>query len=73
MRMAPPYQGLQAGDYVVLALSARFNNRIPRDISGVMQRFSRLPEEVTLAENFMTHPSFLIGSPHSVDSPQKFC
>ena len=53
MRMAPPYQGLQAGDYVVVALSARFNNRIPRDISGVMQRFSRLPEEVNLGENFM--------------------
>ena len=56
MRMAPPYQGLQAGDYVVLALSARFNNRIPRDISGVMQRFSRLPEEVSLAESFMSPP-----------------
>ncbi len=58
MRMAPPYQGLQAGDYVVLALSARFNNRIPRDISGLMQRFSRLPEEVNLAESFMTPPEF---------------
>ena len=58
MRMAPPYQGLQVGDYVVLALSARFNNRIPRDISGVTRRFSRLPEEVVLADEFMELPDY---------------
>lgn len=58
MRMAPAYQGLQVGDYVILALSARFNNRIPRDISGLMQRFSRLPEQVNLAESFMLPPEF---------------
>ena len=56
MRMAPPYQGLQVGEYVVLALSARFNNRIPRDISGLSRRFSRLPEQVNLAEEFMSPP-----------------
>lgn len=63
MRMAPAYQGLQVGDYVVLALSARFNNRIPRDISGLMQRFSRLPEQVNLAESFMTPPELSLWEP----------
>jgi hypothetical protein len=63
MRMAPPYQGLQVGDYVVLALSARFNNRIPRDISGLTQRFSRLPEQVNLAESFMAPPELSSWEP----------
>ncbi len=63
MRMAPAYQGLQVGDYVVLALSARFNNRIPRDISGLMQRFSRIPEQVNLADSFMTPPEYSLWEP----------
>ena len=63
MRMAPPYQGLQVGDYVVLALSARFNNRIPRDVSGLTQRFSRLPEQVNLAERFMAPPELSSWEP----------
>jgi len=56
MRMTPPYSGLQAGDYLVVALSARFNNRIPRDVSGLVSRFGRLPEEVSLVESFMDLP-----------------
>ena len=62
MRMAPPYQGLQVGDYVVVALSARFNNRIPRDIAGLTQRFSRLPEQVNLPE-FMSPPELSYWEP----------
>ena len=58
MRMAPPYQGLQAGDYIVLALNGRFFNRIPRDISGLTQRFSRLPEQVNLADAYMALPDY---------------
>lgn len=63
MRMAPPYQGLQVGDYVVIALAARFNNRIPRNISGLMQRFSRLPEQVNLFDQFMNPPELSFWEP----------
>lgn len=63
MRMTPPYSGLQAGDYLVVALSARFNNRIPRNISGLMSRFGRLPEEVSLVNQFMEIPEVAAWEP----------
>lgn len=63
MRMTPPYNGLQAGDYLVVALSARFNNRIPRDVSGLISRFGRLPEEVNLVDSFMELPEVATWEP----------
>jgi len=63
MRMAPPYAGLQVGEYLVLALSARFNNRIPRDLSGLVSRFGQLPEDVRLAGDFMDLPEVAAWEP----------
>jgi hypothetical protein len=56
MRMTPPYQGLQAGDYIVLALSARFVNNIPRNLSGLVYRSRQLPVQVNLGNAFMPIP-----------------
>lgn len=63
MRMAPPYGGLQVGEYLVLALSARFNNRIPRDLSGLISRFGQLPEDVSLVGSFMDIPDVAAWEP----------
>jgi hypothetical protein len=63
MRMTPPYSGLQVGDYLVVALSARFNNRIPRNVSGLVSRFSRLPEQVNLPSSFLDLPELAEWEP----------
>ncbi len=63
MRMAPPYQGLQSGDYVVLALSARFINNIPRNLSGLIYKTRQLPAQVNLGNGFMVPPANSTWSP----------
>ena len=57
MKMAPPYSGLEAGSYAVLALATRFDDAIPEALSALMVRADQLPAVVDLGESFLALPA----------------
>lgn len=65
MRMAPPYAGLEAGDPVVLALSAAFGQQqgglLPEDISMLLAHYEgRIPDVVRFeGDAFLASPEGL--------------
>ncbi|MCB9524183.1 MAG: Ig-like domain-containing protein [Myxococcales bacterium] len=67
MRMAAPYQGLEAGEPVVVAIAARFGggNVLPDDISVLMRRYpdGLLPPDVNLGQAFLPGPQDLSWEP----------